>query len=90
MERLLEDGHSKLLGEPGGISSLFSLLLAFPQSLRAFRGRQPLCGTGVLSVMEITSSPPKAKPWMAACKGKREINPSAHGMLSHVLLKRGF
>lgn len=35
------------------------------QSLRAFLGRQPLCGMGVLSVMEITSRPPIVRPWMA-------------------------
>lgn len=35
------------------------------QSLRAFLGRQPLCGMGVLSVIEITSRPPIVRPWMA-------------------------
>jgi len=42
-----------------------------PSHIRlAFRGRQPLCGTGVLSVMEITSRPPIVKPLMAAWKNK--------------------
>lgn len=39
--------------------------LLSPHSLRAFRGRQPLCGMGVLSVMEITSRPPMVSPLMA-------------------------
>lgn len=38
--------------------------------LLAFRGRQPLCGIGVLSVMEMTSKPPIVKPLMAAWKNK--------------------
>lgn len=33
--------------------------------LRALRGRQPLCGTGVLSVMDTISSPPIVNPLMA-------------------------
>lgn len=40
-----------------------------PHSLLAFRGRQPLWGTGVLSVMEMTSKPPIVSPLMAACNG---------------------
>lgn len=41
-------------------------------SLRAFLGRQPLCGTGVLSVMEITSRPPMVSPLMAAWWEQRD------------------
>ena len=41
-------------------------------SLRAVLGRQPLCGTGVLSVIEITSRPPMVSPLMAAWKEQRK------------------
>lgn len=44
----------------------------FPHSLRAFRGRQPLCGTGVLSVIEITSRPPMVSPLMADWKDQKQ------------------
>ena len=43
-----------------------------PHSLRAFLGRQPLCGMGVLSVIEITSRPPMVRPLMADWKGQEE------------------
>lgn len=35
--------------------------------LLALRGRQPLCGTGVLSVIDTTSRPPIVKPLIADC-----------------------
>lgn len=43
-----------------------------PHSLRAFLGRQPLCGMGVLSVIEITSRPPMVRPLMADWKEQEE------------------
>lgn len=45
-----------------------------PHILRALRGRQPLCGTGVLSVMETTSSPPMVNPLMADYTQGSKIN----------------
>lgn len=45
-----------------------------PHILRALRGRQPLCGTGVLSVMETTSSPPMVNPLMADYTRGSKIN----------------
>lgn len=38
------------------------------QSLRGLRGRHPLCGTGVLSVIDTTRRPPIFKPWIAAIR----------------------
>ena len=35
--------------------------------LLALRGRHPLCGTGVLSVMDTTSRPPIVTPLIADC-----------------------
>lgn len=43
----------------------FRCRLPSHHSLRAFLGRQPLCGMGVLSVIEITSRPPMVSPLMA-------------------------
>lgn len=65
--------------------------LLSPHSLRAFRGRQPLCGMGVLSVMEITSRPPMVSPLMADWKEQKE---QENGMLpetkpQHVLTGLG-
>jgi len=52
---------------------LNAVSLPFPSHIRlAFRGRQPLCGTGVLSVMEMTSKPPIVNPLMAAWNRARQ------------------
>lgn len=45
--------------------------------LLALRGRHPLCGTGVLSVIDTTSRPPMVKPLIADCT--TEINLKTNG-----------
>lgn len=54
-----------------------------PHILRALRGRQPLCGTGVLSVMETTSSPPMVNPLMADYTQTEKKNQCRPSMLAH-------
>lgn len=39
--------------------------------LLAFRGRHPLCGTGVLSVIDTTSRPPIVRPLIADCRAEK-------------------
>lgn len=39
--------------------------------LLALRGRHPLCGTGVSSVMDTTSRPPIVRPLMADCTARQ-------------------
>lgn len=47
--------------------------------LRALRGRHPLCGTGVLSVIDTTSRPPIVKPLIADCvRQDTEVNRKKH------------
>lgn len=55
----------------GGLEVRFSAGF-LNHSLRAFLGRHPLCGMGVLSVIEITSRPPMVRPLMADWKKQKE------------------
>lgn len=41
--------------------------------LLAFRGRHPLCGTGVLSVIDTTSRPPIVRPLIADCTTEKNL-----------------
>lgn len=54
-----------------------------PHTLLAFRGRQPLWGTGLLSVMEMISKPPMVSPLMAAC------NETAQELSTHGTAEKG-
>lgn len=58
--------------------------------LRALRGRQPLCGTGVLSVMDTISSPPMVNPLMADWTQKQKRMNQLVNIYSNTVLFKSY
>lgn len=52
---------------------LHCILVCGGHVLLALRGRHPLCGTGVLSVIDTTFRPPIVRPFIADCMTEKNI-----------------